>query len=254
MTAALRRRALTVALVIIGALATPAIAAATCDMSSRSDNQTNYAGVYFRSDGGGSGFYDYLKSNINVRNPNLAPNCSANSCGSYAWIQMESNSQADYAQWGPFRGYVLGSNVDAGTAYLQCKGTSGQYDDFPVTSAVGSSPLYTLNYGTDPVGQHNNKIALLNGFIWSYCGGLGNPFTFTPVKAEMGTEIHDEKTQMPGSQSTNEVFTNSVAIDPGSGSSNFFNNGSWLFLNQQGFIQHNIVNSSTLHTWDDDCT
>jgi hypothetical protein len=40
---------------MIVALATPAIAAATCDMSGRSENTTNYSGVYFRPDGGGGG-------------------------------------------------------------------------------------------------------------------------------------------------------------------------------------------------------
>jgi hypothetical protein len=122
-------------------------------------------------------------------------------------------------------------------------------------SSVGSNPLYTIHYGTDPLLQSGNKIELINGTIWDYCGGGGrNPFTFTPVNAQAGTEIVDQKTQLPGTAVTHETFSNSVAIDPTNGSSNFFTGGSWKFSGPNyDWIAKIIVNSSTLDEWDGDC-
>jgi hypothetical protein len=121
---------------------------------------------------------------------------------------------------------------------------------------VGSNPLYTIHYGTDPLLQNGNKIELIDGTVWDWCGGGGlNPFTFTPVYAQAGTEITDQKTQLPGTTASHETFSNSVAIDPTSGSANFYSGGSWQYSQglKPSWIGKNIVDSSTMDLWDGNC-
>ena len=249
-------RVSTLAVALALALALPAIAAATCDMSGRTSDSNHYGAQYAIHDGGGSGYFNYLKSNILVRDPVLAPTCSTYDCSSYAWEMMLSSAQTTWAQWGPIEGYVDGYPNDAGTAFVQCHGASGTYDDFPTVSSVGSNPLYAIHYGTDPLLQSGNKIELIGGTIWDWCGGGGsNPFTFTPVNAQGGTEITYQKTQLPGTVPNHETFSNGVAIDPTSGSQNFFTGGSWVYSNGLNYIWigKQIVNSSTMDLWDGDC-
>jgi hypothetical protein len=239
------------------ALVLPAIAAATCDMSGRESDPGQYGTTYNIHDGGGSGYFSYVKSNILVKDPVLAPSCATYICLSYSWEMMVSSSLNTWAQWGPGEGYLDGYPWSAGTAFVQCYGASGLYDDSPTVSSVGSNPLYTIHYGTDPLLQSGNKIELINGTIYDWCGGGGrNPFTFTPKNAQIATEIADQKTQVPGTVPNHETFSNSVAIDPTAGSQNFFTGGSWGYIDSNtpaSFIGANIVNSSTLDEWDKDC-
>lgn len=223
-----------------------------------------------------SGYFDFVDSNIEVRNPNLAPNCLTYGCKSYAWLAMgtQANGNGVYqhaAQYGPLSGYYSGNGtiVGAGTNQDECYATdsNGNVTNFYVhktgTSSVGDSPHYRIHYGTDPDGQNGNKIFVLGGTIQDWCGGNGggNPFTFTPNLAQAGTEIHDVQTQLPGSTSTHEHYASATVTDPSSGTKDFFGsgfgNGFWVYQRgvNTGFIGKQVGSVKTnMDEWDGDCS
>lgn len=256
------RRILVLLLALALALILPVAASANCvtnanDSTRQNPDSAPYGPGYSVQNSGS--YFDYLKSNILVKNPDLAPSCSSHFCLSYASELMVSSSGSSWAQWGPFSGYFAGFSVGPGGDLLQCARNNGQYtyDNWPVTSSVGSSPLYTIHYGTDPLGFSGNKIFLLNGTIEDWCGGANDPFTFTPVIAQAGTEIHDIQTQMPGGTSAKEHFTNSHTVDPVNGQGDLFTGGGWFYQQNLDFVHwmgKSIVDSHTADLWDGDCS
>jgi hypothetical protein len=229
------------------ALLIPAVASATTCVTAHSDRapttgDTNaYAVGWVNNDPTGN--YDFVNANINVRDPVLAPNvsgsvnCTAQKCGSYAWIMMVGSGGSTYAQYGPFSGWYVrnGTIIGPGADYTECGNTSTgtYYDKYVTTSTVGTSPYYTIHYGQDPDGNSNNKIFKKGGTIEDWCGGDGStgPFTFTPVQAQGAEEIHDISTQLPGSRSNHETFRAAIVTDPSSGTTDLFGRGGLSYTN-----------------------
>ncbi|HLX32744.1 MAG TPA: hypothetical protein VKR79_08245 [Gaiellaceae bacterium] len=243
-------------LALAAALAVPTAASAAC--TGRSSDQHYWSIGY--SKGAISGHhYDYVKSNIVVRNPVLDPNCSTWHCYSYAWIMMLNSGQDQFAQTGVYKDWEF----SYGNVFDQCVGNKGTkiYDNWLIEdNPVGTAPLYTIHYGTDPLGNADNKIFLQNGTIIDYCGGGGSPFTFTPVYGEGVDEIYDLATQIPGSVASHESFTNGIVTDPVNGTTGLFTGSVGAF--EDGSVLFPIPSwmgdsnggSESQDYWDADCS
>lgn len=109
--------------------------------------------------------------------------------------------------------------------------------------------------GTDPNGHANNKIFYINGNLYDWCG-YSAPFNFTPTQAQAAGEIVDEQTQLPGGTSGVEQWTNGRLAD-GNHGFDFFSGGGVAFTpgpNAEPWMGINVYSSSTLNTWDKDCS
>jgi hypothetical protein len=172
---------------------------------------------------------------------------------------MLSSSKLMWAQYGPFSGVNpnTGAIIGPGADFVQCYNlsTGDYYDRYTSNSTVGNSPTFRIHYGTDPDGQSGNKIFVKDGTIDDWCGGDNghDPFTFTPVKAQVADEIHDIETQLPGSVSTHETFTSATVTDPNSGASDFFSRGGFTFTNQRTWMGLQRLTSTHVDLWDKDC-
>lgn len=234
-------------------LALPAIAAATCT-SGRADDSYPYAEGYYHNDSSG---FTIVKANVVVKDTyqsQLPSDCATTGCASYAWVMMTNSANSSWAQFGPFYGYnsVFGGYAGPGADVDQCSQGSNHYTVWTRSSSVGSDPLYSVQNGTDPNGNPNNKLFYLNGSLVDWCG-YSVDYNFSPTQAQAAGEIIDQQTQLPGGTSGVEQWTNGRLAD-GSSGFDFFSGGSTKFNpSQYSWMGLNVYSSSTLDTWDKDC-
>ena len=252
--------------VIVGAALTlPAVAAANCvtdNNPNRLANEGQYGVGYTHEN---PNAYTIIKSDIEVRNPQLAPNCLANACWSWAWIMMHTVvtgfTPGGWAQFGPFKGYENGGIRVEGTNMVQCANYSATqqitalYTNWITTELVGVDPLYAVQNGTAG-GYDNNKIFYLRGTRYDYCGG-GVNFNFPRTGATAAGEIQDAQTQLPGSRSTHEQWLNGRLADGIQGFDWFTGGYPQYFGDQESWMGGPYIPTSDhkhMETWDNDCS
>lgn len=198
---------------------------AICDKLTAEGVPTPHGGLTFGYTHTDANSYTIVKSDIEVRSPQLAPNCVANHCWSWAWIMMHTVvtgfTPGGWAQIGPFKGWengglhANGTNMDECVNYSATQQIANLYEHWITTEAVGVSPLYAVQNGTAG-GYDNNKIFYVRGTRYDYCGG-GVNYNFPRTGATAAGEIQDAQTQLPGSRSTHEQWLNGVLADGSQG-------------------------------------
>lgn len=184
------------------------------DPSRPSNGQTGYAAGYLRDVAGGH-YYQNVFSDILVKEPDLVSYTLDSYTTSYAWVMLTSGSGLGegYAQVGPIREWSpLGCTTNCTEArfnYAECNKDNGTPADRWQHWWAASSPNNAVGYEVfadqkGVQGPAGAKYFLINGVEQSeFCG-----YPWGPGQAQIAGEIHDRASQVPGSISNPENFTN----------------------------------------------
>lgn len=232
-------------------LALPGIAFADCNPRPSDQNTNQYNWGQYRPAAAGD-WYQVVKADILVKSPHMGQALNADT--SYSWVMMTDTSLGQWAQVGPMKWGGTNGRGD----YWQCYNTTtGDFDQ--------------LKFGQQTVGTtHTYKVTGTSGgpkdFYVDGSASGGCPFTFTPNIAEANSEIHDEATQVPGTSSDHETFTNAQAQNDHNVWKDFFDStsnrdGDNIIGGNKGYTKPSWFgqtapvsgNTQTENTWDGDC-